>query len=81
MLDSLDTRLITELDDALNATTYQERMRYQYRAQDVIEEYIEFVDEQDIFEAIDQNGFESVNIAARLRQTLASLEKALGAHA
>ncbi len=80
MLDTLDTRLIQELDDALNAQNIPERVKFQFRAQDVIEEYIEFVESEDIFEAIDNNGFETVNIAARLNQTLDSLSKALGAH-
>jgi hypothetical protein len=74
MLDTLDTRLIDKLDDALNAEKPEQRAKLQDEAYDIVAEYRDFVDSDPLLQEIDQkNGFTQVAIKSRLVATLDDL--------
>lgn len=77
MLETLDTRLIDKLDEALNAEQVEQRKQKQIEALDIVDEYLDFVEDDDLIGDIDDNGFIGVNIRGRLVATLNDLAKRL----
>ncbi|MDY0744408.1 hypothetical protein SNE35_07815 [Paucibacter sp. R3-3] len=76
MLDTLDTRLIDKLDEALNAEG-AERDRLNAEAAGIAREYQAFVDSDPLIQEIDANGFVPTNIRAELQRTLGQLHAQL----
>jgi hypothetical protein len=79
ILDYLDERLIDKLDEALNATTPQERIRLHDEARNIVQEYRDYVNSEALFEDIDDNGFVPVAITSTLNASLGAIEKQLRA--
>jgi hypothetical protein len=78
MLDTLDTRLIDKLDDALNAEESARREKLQEEAYDIVVEYRDFVASDPLLQDIDKkNGFMAVAIKSRLVATLDDLASRL----
>jgi hypothetical protein len=82
ILDFLDERLIDKLDEALNAKTPEDRRKLQTEARDIIDEYIDYMNSDDLLHDIDDNGFVDMQIQATVFEqlnTIGSNLKALGA--
>jgi uncharacterized protein YpiB (UPF0302 family) len=82
ILDFLDERLIEKLDEALNAKTPEDRRKLQTEARDIIDEYIDYMDSDDLLHDIDDNGFVDMQIQATVSGQLNAIGsnlKALGA--
>jgi hypothetical protein len=62
ILDNLDERLIDKLDDAQNASDPAERNRLQTEAGKIVQEYLAFLDSNDLMKVIDDNGFAPVAV-------------------
>ena len=77
MLEVLDERLIDTLDEALNAEDPQERKALHAEAREIVDEYLEFVREDELLQDIDSNGFIDVAIHSTLTATLGVLSRRL----
>ena len=79
LLDHLDERLIDKLDEALNAPTAADRRALNTQALDIVNEYVEFVDNSILLDDISDNGFVQLPIKPMLNQRLSDLAQKLGA--
>jgi len=79
LLEVLDERLIDKLDEALNATEAAQRQRLHLQAREIVDEYIEFIDTDDLVADIDSNGFVDVAVRSTLTRTLNALASKLAA--
>jgi len=73
MLDTLDTRLIDKLDEALNAADPQQRQALQQQAKAIVAEYQAFVETDSMVVNIDSNGFLTTKIRPTLTGVLSTL--------
>jgi hypothetical protein len=76
--ETLDDSLLDRLDAALSAPTETERQRLQREAAAIAGRFRAFVETDPLLVAVDNNPFEKITAAARLRQTLQALEQQLG---
>ena len=79
MLDVLDERLIDKLDEALNATTPQTRQQLHLQAREIVDEYLEFVETDELVADIDANGFVDTAVRATLTTRLQDMAGRLAA--
>ncbi|MDY0746206.1 hypothetical protein SNE35_16935 [Paucibacter sp. R3-3] len=70
MLDVLDERLIDKLDEALNAATPQARQQLHLQAREIVDEYLEFVETDELVADIDANGFVDTAVRSTLTARL-----------
>ena len=77
ILDYLDERLMDKLDDALNAATPEARTALHQEAREIVDEYMDYVKAEELFEDIDDNGFTTVAIASTLNASLATMARQL----
>lgn len=78
-LDFLDERLIDKLDEALNAATPEERRARHDEAREIVSEYVDFVESEELLQDIDDNGFVGVAIKSSLTTSLGAIDKRLKA--
>ncbi len=81
VLDKLDERLIDKLDEALNAGTDSARQALQHEAEAIVQEYLKFVESDELLNDIADNGFVDVSIVSTLNTTLAGMAQQLRAAA
>ncbi len=79
MLDVLDERLIDKLDEALNATTPQARQKFHLQAREIVDEYLEFVETDELVADIDANGFVDTAVRSTLTTRLHDMAGRLSA--
>jgi len=79
MLDVLDERLIDKLDEALNAATPQARQQLHLQAREIVDEYLEFVETDELVADIDANGFVDTAVRATLTTRLNDMAGRLAA--
>ena len=79
VLDFLDERLIDKLDEALNAADPATRKQRNDEAREIVEEYVDFVESEDLMQDIDDNGFTSVEIKSTLTASLKAIGQRLRA--
>lgn len=77
ILEYLDERLMDKLDEALNAATPEARTALHQEAREIVDEYMDYVKGEELFEDIDDNGFVAVTIASTLNASLATMAKQL----
>ena len=77
ILEYLDERLMDKLDEALNAATPEARTALHQEAREIVDEYMDYVRGEDLFEDIDDNGFVAVKIASTLNASLATIAEQL----
>jgi hypothetical protein len=77
ILEHLDERLMDKLDDALNAATPEARAELHEEARTIVDEYMDYVKGEELFEDIDDNGFVAVEIASTLNASLGTMAKQL----
>lgn len=79
VLEYLDERLMDKLDEALNAATPADRQARHDEAREIVEEYVDFVESEDLMRDIDDNGFVGVAIASTLTTSLNAIGQRLRA--
>lgn len=82
VLDFLDERLIDKLDEALNASTEEDRRKAETEARDIVDEYVDYMKTDKLLHDIDDNGFIDLQIQATVSEQLKAISdnlKALGA--
>jgi len=62
VLKGLDNRLIDKLDEALNAADAAKRAQLNREAKTIAEEYMDFVNSDDLMDDIDDSGFTPVSV-------------------
>ena len=72
-LEKLDERLMTKLDDALNATTPERRNACHQEALAIVDEYMNFARTDELLRDICDNGFIDVDIESVLVERLAAM--------
>lgn len=77
MLEQLDTRLIDKLDEALNADDPTVRRKLHDEALDIVDEYLDFSESDDLLQDIDDNGFEKTSILSDLTTSLEEMSRQL----
>ncbi len=77
ILDSLDTRLIDKLDEALNEENPAERAKHQAEASAIVKEYVAFVQSNNLMSSIDENGFTPVTVRKSALSALQLLQSKL----
>ena len=78
VLDHLDERLIDKLDDALNADGSQ-RIVLQNEAREIIDEYVDYLNADELLRDIDDNGFLDLQVKATMTQQLGLISRNLKA--
>ena len=79
VLEVLDERLIDKLDDALNAAEPARIKALHGEAREIIDEYLDFVNTDDLMGDIDDNGFVNVKIRSAMSDQLKQMSTLLGA--
>jgi hypothetical protein len=79
ILDHLDERLIDKLDDALSAASPDERNGFHQEARKIVDEYLDYLKGEELFDDIDDNGFVPVAIASTLNASLGTMARQLDA--
>ena len=79
IMEVLDERLIDKLDDALNAAEPARIKALHGEAREIIDEYLDFVNTDDLMKDIDDNGFVNVKIRSALSDQLKQMSTLLGA--
>lgn len=77
ILDKLDQRLIDKLDEALNAPVPEQRAARHREAAAILREYQEYVTNDPLFNAIDDNGFVPLTIRKNVLAALHGLASKL----
>jgi hypothetical protein len=78
-LEKLDERLMTKLDDALNATTAEQRNACHEEALTIVDEYMDFARTDVLLHDICDNGFTDVDIESVLVERLTAMAAQLRA--
>jgi hypothetical protein len=78
-LERLDERLMTKLDDALNATTAEQRNACHEEALTIVDEYMDFARTDALLHDICDNGFTDVDIESVLVERLTAMAAQLKA--
>jgi hypothetical protein len=73
VLDHLDERLIDKLDDALSASTPEERTGFSQEAREIVDQYIDYVKSDELLRDIDDNGFVDMQIGSMLTERLTAM--------
>jgi hypothetical protein len=79
MLEVLDERLIDKLDAALVAADATARQALHEEAREIVGEYVDFLDSDDLMQDIDGNGFTAVAIQSTLSASLKLIGQRLAA--
>lgn len=73
ILERLDTRLLDKLDEALNATDLPTRQKKHREAKGIVNEYLEFIGQDQIMAKIDENGFAVTKVRAVVEGALKTM--------
>lgn len=79
IMETLDESLLDQLDEALNASEDKERQEHYRAAREIIDDYVDFVEEDDLLQDIDDNGFVSTKIRSELLKRLKEVNQMLQA--
>lgn len=77
MLNVLDERLMDKLDEALNASDAAARQALHNEAREIVGEYVDFVEGDELLQDIDDNGFTAVAVKSSLTASLKLMDQRL----